>query len=49
VPPQTLTHRLAHILRAVSIAAREGTKALRCGLPKASLLFIALDFRATFV
>jgi hypothetical protein len=33
----------------MSIAAREGPKALRCGLLKASLLFIAPDFRAAIV
>jgi hypothetical protein len=49
VPSQTLTHGSAHILRPMSIAARESPKALRCGLLKASLLFIALHFRATFV
>jgi len=48
VPSQTLTHSLARVLRAMGIAARESPKAIRCGLPKAKLLFIALYFRATF-
>ena len=49
MPSQTLTHSLAHVLRAMSIAARDNPKAPRCGLPKANLLLIALDLRAAFL
>ena len=48
-PPQTLTHSLACVLRAMSMAARDSPKALGCGLPKAKLLLIAVYFRAAFV
>ena len=49
MPSQTLTHTLACVLRAMSIAARENPKALRCGLLKTRLLLIALYFCAAFV
>ena len=49
VASQTLTHTLACVLGAMSIAARENPKALRCGLLKTRLLLIVLYFCAAFV
>jgi hypothetical protein len=48
-PSQTRTHGLTRVIRPVRIAARDHTEALRGSFLKASLLRIAVKFRATSV